>query len=125
MGLDELAALLGQIGYVKGESWFQLSDKVLDWSTRSATANHAVILRSWQGGPTAVVFPRNTSASASTQCANPGHTHKTEFPKCWLRQNAHVTLMAVTAPKDVLNEDSHLCNEEDVATIAWVKAARW
>ena len=125
MGLDQLASLLGVIGYPEGESWFQLSDKVLDWSTKSETANHAVILRRWQKGPTAVVFPRNTSPGASARFPNPGHTHKVNFPKCWLTKDASVTLLGLSVLKDVLNEKTHLCTEEDAATIAAVKAAKW
>lgn len=125
MGLDQLASLLGEIGYPEGESWFQLSDKVLDWSTKSETANHAVILRRWQKGPTAVVFPRNMSAGSSARLPNPAHTHRAKFPKCWLTKYAHVTILGLTVPKDELNEDSHLCTEEDVVTVAAVKAAKW
>lgn len=125
MGLDELASVLGLIGYPEGESWFQLSDKVLDWSTKSESANHAVILRRWQKGPTAVVFPRNTNPGSTATLPNPAHTHRAKFPKCWLAKGAYVTILGLTVPKGALNEDSHLCTEEDAATIASVKVAKW
>lgn len=125
MGLDQLASLLGVIGYPEGETWFQLPDKVLDWSTRSETAYHAVILRRWQNGPTAVVFPRNTVLGSAATFPNPAHKHQAKFPSCWLTKDAHVTILGLTVPKDVLNEHSHLCTEEDAATVDVVKAAKW
>lgn len=126
MGLDQLASLLGVVGYPEGETWFFLNDATLNWSTKSASSGHPVILRRWSKGPIAVVFPRNTSPKAgATTIPSPAHTHKINNPKCRLNVDAHITVLGLSVAKDELDEASRLCSEEDPTTIAAVKAARW
>jgi len=126
MGLEQLAALLGEIGYPEGETWFHQTEAVVGFAPQKPDAMRAIILRRWQKGPTAVVFPRSTSELAKHELPNQAHTHQAAWPKCWLRDNGRIVLSrAVVLAKDALDEAHRLCTEDDPATIAAVKAARW
>ncbi len=124
MGLSDLAGLLN-MGPPEGESWFEQTEEVVGFAPQKPSAQRPIILRRWQKGPTAVVFPR-TSHVESDGVANPGHSHRAAWPKCWLRDDGRIVLSRpVVLAKDALDEAHRLCSEDDQATIAAVLAARW
>lgn len=125
MGFEALAGLLGVMGYPECETWFQQTEEVVGFAPQKPSAKRPIILRRWQNGPTAVVFPR-TSRLADSELRNPGHSHKSTWPKCWLHDEGSIVLShPVVLNKDHLDEHHRLCAEEDLTTIDAVRAARW
>lgn len=125
INLSDLAALLN-MGPPGCESWFQQTEAVVGFAPQKPRANRAVILRQWpSAGPIAYVFAR-TSNLDGVELRNPGHQHRSTWPKCWLRDDGNIVLSRpLSVAKDALDEAHRLCSEDDQATIDAVKAARW
>lgn len=123
-GLEDLAGLLN-MGPPIG-AWFAQTEAVVGFACGKDSANRPVIVRHWpSSGATAYVFAR-TSNLDRMEVWNRGHSHRNEWPKCWLRDEGNIVISRpLPVPKDALDEDHRLCSEDDLATIDAVKAARW
>ena len=118
LDLDALRAVLG-FGPTDGEAWFHLSEQVVGFAPQKI-GNRAILLRNWGTGPVATVFARTTSKSPP-EPINPAHVHQSEFPKCWLRKDAWIiTRRPIALDKDLLNDESRICTEDDTGTITAV-----
>lgn len=121
INLDAVRAALG-FGPVEGEAWFQLPDAELGFASHKS-GTRALILRTWGGGPLAVVLPR-TRTPHSDELVNPAHDHRGTYPRCWLGVPAWVvTRYPISVAKSSLTDASRLCSEEDPATVAAVLAS--
>jgi hypothetical protein len=119
--VDGVRALLG-FGPTEGEAWFELPDKDLNFAPHK-TRNRALLLREWpETGPTAIVYAR-TTCPHSNEPRNPPHTHKQDWPKCWLDLEGWVvTRYPLPVPKEKLCDDTTLCLEQDGDTVRAVMA---
>ena len=127
MGLDlsGLAGLLN-MGPPEGESWFAQTESIVGFAPQKASANRPIILRHRpSSGAIAYVFAR-TSSLDRVEVLNPGHDHRDEWPKCWLRDDGSIVVSRpLPVPKDALDETHRLCSDDDDSTIEAVMKARW
>ncbi|RNM13007.1 hypothetical protein [Nocardioides pocheonensis] len=127
MGFDlsDLAGLLN-MGPPAGEAWFEQTESIVGFAPQKPTAKRPIILRHWpDSGAIAYVFAR-TSNLDRVEVNNPGHDHRQEWPKCWLRDVGSIVVSRpLPVPKDALDEPHRLCSESDQLTIDAVKRARW
>jgi hypothetical protein len=123
--LSDLAGLLN-MGPPVGEAWFEQTESIVGFAPQKPTAKRPIILRHWpDSGAIAYVFAR-TSSLDRVEVNNPGHDHRQEWPKCWLRDRGSIVVSRpLPVPKDALDEAHRLCSEHDQRTIDAVKRARW
>lgn len=127
MGFDlsNLAQMLN-MGPPIGEAWFEQTESVVGFAPQKPNAMRPVVLRHWPDtGPVAYVFARSSKRDR-VEVHSPGHDHRTEWPKCWLREDGNIVISRpLPVPKDALDEVHRLCSEDDQGTIDAVKKARW
>lgn len=125
IGLSDLAGLLN-MGPPVGEAWFEQTESVVGFAPQKPNANRPIILRHWpNSGAIAYVFAR-TSSLDRVEVPNPGHDHRSEWPRCWLRDDGNIVVSRpLPVPKDALDEAHRLCSEDHQSTIDAVKKARW
>lgn len=125
LDLSGLAGLLN-MGPPVGDSWFAQTESIVGFAPQKASANRPIILRHWpSSGAIAYVFAR-TSRLDRVEVLNPGHDHRDEWPKCWLRDDGSIVVSRpLPVPKDALDETHRLCSDDDSSTIEAVMKARW
>lgn len=123
--LSDLAGLLN-MGPPVGEAWFAQTESIVGFAPQKPSAKRPIVLRHWPStGAIAYVFAR-TSSLDRVEVPNPGHDHRDEWPKCWLRDDGSIVVSRPLAvPKDALDETHRLCSDDDGSTIAAVMKARW
>ena len=123
--LSDLARLLN-MGPPAGEAWFEQTESVVGFAPQKPNANRPVILRHWpSSGAIAHVFAR-TSSLDRVEVLNPGHDHRGDWPRCWLRDDGSIVVSRpLPVPKDALDEAHRLCSDDDPRTIEAVSRARW
>lgn len=119
--LDFLRAQLG-FGPSEGESWFSVDPRVCGFGVHKKR-KRAVVLREWGHGALAVVFARTTQQD-SKSAPSPAHSHRSEFPACWLDMDAWiVTRLPLPVAKKELVQKNRMCTEPHQQTVEAVLAA--
>ena len=119
--LDFLRAQLG-FGPSEGESWFSVDPRTCGFGVHK-DGKRAVVLREWGQGALAVVFARTTQPDRRS-VRNPAHSHRSEFPACWLERDAWiVTRLPLPVAKKELVQRNRMCIEPHQQTVEAVLAA--